>query len=684
MKSNIIKKKIALIHFNKFRFGFKLDSIFINKYKEITPRFGFNGLGEFVYKRTYSRLIEEEFRNEEWFETVQRVVEGTMNMLESHKTKDVDFDKKETAEKMFDKIFNFKFLPPGRGIWAMGTKITEGKKLFAALNNCAFVSTKPKNLNVNEIIKPYLFLMDSSMLGIGVGFDTKATEMGIMIYKPINSDVDGDIFKIEDSREGWVNSVSAILKCYFKGGLLPKFDYSEIRPAGMLLKTFGGKSSGYQALEDLHKSLIEILNKNLGDKSCIPITSRIIVDIMNLIGKSVVAGNIRRSAEIALGDCNDDSFINLKNYAINPDRESYGWVSNNSVYADIGMNYNKIQELIKKNGEPGILWLDNMRKYSRMVDDPDWKDINAQGGNPCLEQTLESYEMCCLVETFPNKHDNVEEFLDTLKYAFLYAKIVTLGMTSWEETNEIIKKNRRIGVSMTGIAQFISRLGLNTLKLYCEEGYKFLNAYDKCLSESLGVNLSIKKTSIKPSGTVSLLGGATPGLHLPINRFYIRRVRVKSDSGLLKDLKNRGYHIEADVFQPESTMIVSFPIDVGEGVKTLSNSSMYEQLNLAAFLQKYWADNQVSCTITFDAKKEGDHIATALDYYQYNLKGISFLPSFDNKTPYPQMPYEEISKEVYDKMIKNINFSELNKSKVITEDLDREADKFCDGDKCIL
>jgi hypothetical protein len=172
---------------------------------------------------------------------------------------------------------------------------------------------------------------------------------------------------------------------------------------------------------------------------------RDIVDIMNFIGKCVVAGNIRRSAEIAMGEYNDTEFIELKNYEKNPERMDYGWVSNNSILAKVGMDYTHAVDNIVKNGEPGFAWIENMRNYGRMCDPPDYKDIKAAGGNPCLEQTLESYEMCTLVETFPHHHTNYKDFEDTLELAFLYAKTVTLGLSHWNETNEVMARNRRIG-----------------------------------------------------------------------------------------------------------------------------------------------------------------------------------------------------------------------------------------------
>ena len=343
-------------------------------------------------------------------------------------------------------MFRFKFLPPGRGLWAMGTKLTEERFLYASLNNCAFVSTNCDS--VKTFIQTFTFLMDMCMLGVGVGFDTKGAGK-FCVKQPLN---DENEVAIEDSRNGWVNSVKQLIESYFlENKLTVKFNYSKIRPEGIALKGFGGLSSGPGPLILLHKEVRATLDSKIGDKA----SSRTIVDLMNQIGKCVINGNIRSSAEIAFGDANDADFLALKNYDINSDRAKFGWASNNSIFAEIGMDYSKVCELVKANGEPGFAWLANMRKYGRMADPPNNADWRASGGNPCLEQTLESFEMCCLVETFPFNHDNYEEFQETLRIALLYAKTVTLGMSHWPETNEIIVRNRRIGCSISGITQFI-------------------------------------------------------------------------------------------------------------------------------------------------------------------------------------------------------------------------------------
>ena len=650
---------------------FKLSENFVSKYKRKKAPFGFNGLGELVYMRTYSR-IKDDGKNERWWETVQRVVEGTYSMQKNH----IDnyqlgwnaWQAQKSAQEMYDRIFNMKFLPPGRGLWAMGTAITEEKGLYAALNNCAFVSTSTIK---EDYSKPFCFLMDASMLGVGVGFDTKGA--GEIVVKGINKSRNEEIFEIPDTREGWVESLRLLLESFFHGTSDIEFDYSKIRDAGEPIKGFGGVSSGPEPLKEVHDSIREVLEKNSGE----PITVTTIVDIMNLIGKCVVAGNVRRTAEIVFGDPESEEYLDLKNYKVNPHREMYGWTSNNSIFAELGMDYTEAAKRIVDNGEPGFAWLDNMRHYSRMKNGGDNKDHRVAGGNPCLEQSLESYELCCLVETFPSNHDSLEDYQRTLKYAYLYAKSVTLGRTHWSDTNRVMLRNRRIGCSVSGVAQFITNRGLNEFRDWLEGGYDTIQEWDKMYSDWFAIPRSIKTTSVKPSGTVSLLAGATPGLHYPESRFYIRRVRLSNHSELLEPLKKAGYKLEPAFGSEDTTMVVEVPVDVGEGIRTASELSIWEQFSLAAFMQRHWADNQVSCTVTFDPETEANEIAPALNYYQYHLKGISLLPRHDYGA-YQQMPYEAINEKTYNKEVKKLGKLTFG----VIKNEEAEIDKFCNNDSC--
>jgi adenosylcobalamin-dependent ribonucleoside-triphosphate reductase len=650
--------------------AFKLEQSFVDTYSTKQPPFGFNGLGELVYMRTYSRLKENGL-NEKWFETIQRVVEGTYTLqkkqIESLCLGWNEPQAQASAQEMYDRMFQMKFLPPGRGLWAMGTDIVNKKGLAASLNNCGFVSTKDMGKS-EPFSKPFCFTMDMSMLGVGIGFDTVG-EGNFVVSRP---DVDDQLVIVEDTREGWVESLKILLDS-FNCGYNPLFDYSRIRAPGIPLKTFGGLSSGPQPLIDLHQNVRAVLTKNIGN----PISVTSIVDIMNLIGKCVVSGNVRRTALISFGASDSTEFMDLKDYSKNPHRMDYGWTSNNSIFADLGMNYSQVAERICINGEPGLAWLENMRNYSRMCELPDGKDHRVMGGNPCLEQSLEHSELCCLVENFLNRADSLEDFLRTLKFSYLYSKTVTLAATHCTDTNRVQLRNRRIGCSVSGIAQFLSKYDLHTLNKWLDAGYKVVGEWDTIYSEWFCIPRSIKMTSVKPSGTVSLLAGATPGMHYPESRFYIRRMRLSNLSPLVKPLQEANYFTEPCVGSENDTIVVEIPIDVGEGIRTINQVSMWEQLSLAANMQRWWADNQVSCTITFNPKTEGCQIANALDYFQYHLKGISFLPKCDYGA-FPQMPYEEITEQVYLDRCKDLKPLQINS---MSEE--SVGEKFCDGESCL-
>lgn len=988
---------------------FELDKDFIDQYKDEPSPFGFNGAGFLAYYRSYSRKPDGE--KEQWYQTVERVVNGTYSIQKRHIiNRDLGWDEEKaqrSAREMYDRMFNMKFLPPGRGLWAMGSPITEEKGLFAALNNCAFVSTK----NIAEkLTRPFEFMMDMSMCGVGVGFDTKGADIVELSdpHKPFPHPT----YEVPDSREGWVESLKIILEQYIGDREFTDFDYSNIRPKGAPIRTFGGIAPGPEPLKKLHRQIREQLGGRDGDT----LSSRDIVDLMNKIGVCVVSGNVRRSAEIAFGDPKDKDYLKLKDYywdnvnatykGSESDRASFGWVSNNSIFARKGMDYSNFAQQTALNGEPGYQWMENARKYGRLKDSANWDDKRAEGANPCftgdmrlltkygyksfeelnkegvievmnsegewkparvyksgnkdtieikagdtsnpkvirctedhrfladgetveakylygkrlaifdkitdyngdskhlkygfiqgdgslrkdrensrhirpeinlnkdkdkeiasifgldiskgstqtaknitydeleergfkfttlpnrnlpdyifhedlpnigsflrglysangsvieerrialkstnyklveqvkgllnrldidsyittnkasrvkfpngeyftkesydlnitrldsvikfaesvafvqgykrralrrliqskdpyvfsvkatgekedvydfeilegdnhwgivegviahncVEQTLEPFELCCLVETFPSRAESIEDFQRTLKFAYLYAKTVTLCNTHWTETNRVMMRNRRIGCSMSGVAQFLDRNNIDTLKHYCEKGYDTVQYYDEVYSDWLCVPRSIKTTSVKPSGTVSLLPGVTPGIHFPQDNYYIRRITLNKDSDIAKACEEAGYKVE-DAVDDNTAVKVEIPVKI-EGVRTQDEVSMWEQLSLTAFMQKYWADNQVSSTVTFQ-EHEADQIEHALNYFQYELKGVSFLPKLDtDNASYPQMPYEPISKEEFNKI--NERLEEIDHQ---GEGLDAQVEKYCDNDSCII
>lgn len=639
--------------------SFKIDEEFINEYRGKQPDWG--PLGYITYKRTYARIIEKENRKEEFWETIRRVVEGCYSIQKEHCIKLSlpwnDDKAQKSAQIMFEKIWNFKFLPPGRGLWMMGTEFI-ARHGSMSLNNCGFASTQDINLKHS---KAFEFVMDALMLGVGVGFDTKGAGK-IAIKRPKEGNFD---FQIPDSREGWVKSLKLILEAYFLGKQIPIFDFSLIRSAGEPIRGFGGVASGPGPLKEMLEEIQKILHSRIGQK----VTSVDIVDIMNHVGKCVVAGNVRRSAEIALGDPTDLDFVTCKQDA--KALYSHRWASNNSVFAVKGLDYSFIANQIAVNGEPGIFWLENAKAYSRMGDDPDFKDKKAAGVNPCGEQTLESFELCCLVETFPSRHESYEEFQDTLKYAYLYSKSVTLINTHWQETNAVMLKNRRMGISQTGIIKAFVRHGRRKMLEWCGKGYNYLQELDEQYSGWLCIPRSIKITTVKPSGTVSLLPGVPPGIHYPHSEYYIRRIRLSNNSDLIKHIKSAGYKIEDDSYSP-NTVVAEFPIHESFFERSKNEVTIWEQAENAAAYQRYWSDNQVSITITFK-EEEANQIKHVLECYEDKLKSASFLPIKEHG--YKQAPYEEITKEQYEEMISKLKPFNLDETK------DRAiGEKFCDKD----
>ena len=659
--------------------SFHLSDEFVETYADREIPWGFpdasggNSLGEITFLRTYSRK-KEDGTKERWHEVCERVVNGMYSIQKDLcRSVRLPWNEKQgrrSAEEAYDRMFHFKWLPPGRGLWMMGTPFVHERHNSAPLQNCAFVSTGDMSKLHPE--KPFLFLMEASMLGVGVGFDTDGAAKEFVIHEPVGETA----WQITDDREGWVESTGMLLRAYLAAHQpAPTFDYSIIRPAGEPIKGFGGIAAGPQPLIDLHDAIRRQFENRAGDM----LTTRDIVDIGNRIGVCVVSGNVRRSAELALGSPEDETFVNLKNYETNPDRAEFGWVSNNSLRVEIGQDYDPFVDRIVANGEPGLVYMDLAREYGRLIDPPNNKDFRAKGFNPCAEQNLESYECCTLVETFPTNCDSLEDFKRTLKFAYLYAKSVTLVPTHWPETNAVMQRNRRIGCSVSGMAQFVDTRGWTELRTWLNQGYEEVQKWDTMYSEWLGVRESIKTTAVKPSGSVSLLAGVTPGAHWPTETTYIRRIRMGKNDPLLTELAKSGYKVEAAFGSAETSSVVEIPVRAFEHVRTEREVTLFEKAQLAILAQRYWADNSVSLTLTFDRETEGHHVGNLVRMVEGQLKSLSFLPI--DPYAYPQMPYEGISKTAYAVAgvpLKRIDWEALYAG----EALDAIGEAYCTTDAC--
>lgn len=614
-----------------------LSKEFIDSYKDKTVPWGFNGLGYIVYKRTYARRVEGTDRTEEWYETVGRCVNGAQKI-------GADYTEAE-AQELYDLIFNLKCIFPGRMLWQLGTNTVDrfgGNSLL----NCWYVSIK----NYED----FCFIFENLMLGGGVGFSVRREDIhelpkvkkDVKVQHLLTKDAD---FIVPDSREGWVSLLRKVLDTYFNGGR--SFTYSTIlvRGAGELIQGFGGTASGPKILIEGIEKITGLLDQRQGKK----LRSIDVLDICNIIGSIVIAGNVRRSAEIALGDPDDFLFLRAKRWD-QGNIPNYRAHSNNTIYAD---DFSHISDEVWQgymgNGEPyGFFNLPLSQKYGRVGEA---RKDTCEGLNPCGEITLASHECCNLAEVFLNNVESPEQLWKCSYLLYKTQKAVAALPFIHEETAKVVRKNMRLGLSVTGVCQALNKVE------WLDDTYRKLREFDKEWSKKKGYNESIKLTTVKPSGTVSLLAGATPGIHPAYSKYYIRRVRMSSTDNLVPYCRSRGYKVEYirnfDGTDNRDTVVVEFPCFAGDDAILAPNMDVVRQLDLVKQMQTVWSDNAVSVTAYY-RKEELPVLKEWLQKnYKDSLKSVSFLLYSDHG--FDQAPYESISEEQYKSISAKIKPMEL-------------------------
>ena len=614
-----------------------LEQSFVDSYKTKTPPWGFGGLGEIVYLRTYSRHVEGTDRNETWVETVQRVIEGAVGI-------GVPYTQQQ-AETLFDHMFYLRCSMSGRALWQLGTPLV---KQFngTSLNNCYFTNI--------EKVEDFELLFDYLMLGGGVGFSVERSKIhdlpkikaGVTVTHERTNDAD---IIVPDSRQGWRRLLHSVLKSYFETG--KSFTYSTIlvREFGARLKTFGGTASGPGSLIDGIEDICKVLDNRAGKK----LRSIDVLDICNIIGRIVVSGSSRRSAQIAIGDPDDVLFLRAKNWGSG---EIPAWRanSNNSIYADY---YDHILPELWKgyqgNGEPyGLLNRRLSRKFGRIGEAR--PDNSIEGFNPCAEIALGDGESCNLATLFLPNIESYEQFVEVSELLYICQKQITRMDYPYEKTTQIVRKNSRLGQSITGILQ-ANEEQLSWLK----KGYEALDAYDVAYSEANGFPRSVRLTTVQPSGTLSLLPGITPGIHPAYARFYTRRVRFSAADKLVDACRKRGYKVQWEIGldgrEDHTKYVVDFPCMSPENAVLAKDMTAVDQLEWVKKMQAEWADNAVSVTVYY-RKEELDEIRAWLAaHYDTSIKSVSFLLHADHNFPLP--PYEEITEDEYKKAVSKIDFT---------------------------
>jgi len=608
-----------------------LSEDFLKNFDDYPLKFGFGDISKFVFQTKYARTKLDGLK-ETWKEAITRNVEGLFWILNEYKPNQIRLPiQKLWAKEMFTLMYDMRYLPAGRPLRNLGTDLIQVKRLGAFLNNCAFEDINTRS----DIADSFRFIIDMSLQGVGVGVNTEI-KREIKLYHPKH--LESKLITIGDTREGWVEAIGELVRSHLKPNQ-PKiqFDYSLIRAEGSEIKGVDGVHSGPEPLRQMMEN---VRNSMLG-KSIL--TSRVIADISNHIGVCVVSGGQRRSALMLLGDNANEEFLELKNYEINPERQSYQWSSNDTQFSSIGDDYSSYEKRLSKGQSLGIIWIGNFKRgrLNDYFDEVDY-DQHISGCNPCAEMGLESGELCNLIEVNAN---NLGEYdREVYFYATLTAKIINLMPTNWEQTNEIKKRNARFGIGQTGVVEYLSKFGIDEYRKELEEYYQLIKTYDRNISKRLDEPRSIRTTTVKPSGSLSLLMGTTAGMHYPTAKYLKRRVRVGKNTPYPELFRKKGYHVEDDVYDKTgNTSVVTF-LTSYEGIPSIDEVSMYDQFNLAAFMQKHWADNGVSVTISYD-ELEIPFIANALEMYQYHLKAVSFLRKEMHE--FAQLPEESITNDEF-------------------------------------
>ena len=599
-----------------------------------------SSIGYITYKRTYARRLNEGDANsatEEFKDTVGRVVSAANNQLGC----DFDADEQARLEKY---LLELKGTVAGRFLWQLGTSTVDRLGL-ASLQNCAFTV-------VDDPVRPFTWAMDLLMLGSGVGYNIqrknveKLPIVNVHFTSPVRLDTADADFIVPDSREGWVKLLGKTLKAAFLSDKPGSFSYStiNIRGKGAPIKGFGGTASGAEILCQGIAQISDVLTKRAG-KKIRPVDA---LDIMNIIGSIVVAGNVRRSAQIAIGDPDDVEYLLAKRWDMG-NIPSWRAMSNNSVVCnDINDLHEYFWDGYEGKGEPyGLINLRLSRKEGRLGDTA-YPDPDVQGYNPCAEQSLANFETCCLAEIYLPNVTSFDEFVDISTLLYRINKHSLNLPCHLPETEEVVHKNMRMGIGVTGYLQ-----ATEEQKGWLSEAYKKLRVYDQWYSAKNEFNKSIKLTTVKPSGTLSLLPGVTPGAHPGYSQHMIRRIRIASNHALVDVCRQNGYDVEYqmnfDGSEDHSTVVVSFPFAFPEGTRLAAEMTAIDQLEVVKQLQKDWSDNSVSCTIYY-RKEELPEIRKYLKKnYKNNHKSLSFL--LHSEHGFKQAPLEEITKEQYEELV---------------------------------
>jgi ribonucleoside-diphosphate reductase alpha chain len=589
---------------------------------------------QYIHKSRYARFLPEKNRREHWNETVQRYVDY---MFEK-----VKIDDEKLKKEVFDAIYNLEVMPSMRALMTAGKALDRDN---VAGYNCSYL----------PIDDPKAFdeAMCILMNGTGVGFSVERQYVNKLPEIPEQLFDCDTMITVRDSKEGWSKALRMLISLLYAGEI-PKWDLSNLRPAGAPLKTFGGRSSGPEPLSDLFKFVIKIFKGAKGRK----LTSLECHDLMCKIGEVVVVGGVRRSAMISLSNLSDDRMRHAKAGAWWEANVQRALSNNSAVYTekpDVGQFMAEWLSIYEsKSGERGIFSRDASQRVARKNGrrDPSFEF----GTNPCSEIILRPYQFCNLTEVVIRESDTEKSLARKIKVASILGTFQST-MTYFPYLRKIWQKNteeeRLLGVSFTGIydCPLMNDYNDPELPARLERLRQVAIDTNKEWSEKLGINQSVAITCVKPSGTVSQLVLSPSGIHPGHDHYYVRRVRSDNKDPLTKHLIDAGVPYEPDVTKPHSTTVFSFPMKLPDSSITREHVSAIDHLELWLKYQRHWCEHKPSVTINVREEEWPRVGAWVYDHFD-EMSGVSFLPH-DGGT-YRQAPYETITKEEYEAAIINI------------------------------
>ena len=620
---------------------------------------------QYIALSRYSRWLEDENRRETWAETVGRYV----TEIAAPVLKD-----KPLEQDLYRAIYRREVMPSMRAMMTAGPAAHRDN---TCVYNCAYLPLESKTA--------FAELMYILLCGTGVGFSVERQSIASLPEVPVLKNYDNITLQVEDSKEGWADALNTLVYWLYEGCVV-NWDLSKVRPAGARLKTFGGRASGPQPLDDLLNFVVETFTKAQGRK----LTSLECHDIACKIGDVVVVGGVRRSAMISLSNLSDDRMRHAKSGQWWIDHPYRALANNSAVYTDKPDSETFLREwsslVESKSGERGIF---NRQAALKQVETIGRRDPRFEfGTNPCSEIILRPRQFCNLTEVVVRADDTYESLQKKVKLATILGTVQATytHFPYLEKLNPDWKVNteeeRLLGVSMTGIMDCkltSSGPGLPDLLTNLK---KTAIAVNKEWSQRFGINQSTAITCVKPSGTVSQLVNSASGIHPRHSQYYIRTVRGDNKDPLTQYMQSVGFPYEPCVNNPENVSVFSFPVASPEGCITRDSLTALDQLELWLTYQKYWCEHKPSITVTV---RDDEWIEVA--NFVYNnfdyMTGVSFLPHSDHV--YKQAPYQEINYAQYvelsDRMPRGIDWSGLRDFE--RYDNTKSSQTFaCTGDVC--